>query len=94
MNLISDATITRLQSKVAWLPSSSASETLLRGIVPFRQGRLWAGSDHDRRMDDQLTSTSHQPANACLAPGLLPKVSGYCPLLRWIMRQIKGLAHK
>lgn len=40
---------------------------------------LWARNDYDQRTIDQLTSTLHQPANACFAPSLLPNVGETWP---------------
>ena len=42
----------------------------------------------------QLTSTPHQPANACFAPSLLPKVGESGPLQTSKSRKIKGLSRK
>ena len=54
----------------------------------------WVGNDYGRSTVDQLTSTPHQPANACFAPSLLPNVAEYGPMQASKMRKIKGLARK
>jgi hypothetical protein len=45
-------------------------------------------------MIDPLTSTPHQPANACFAPSLLLKVCEIGPMQAWETRENKGLARK
>jgi hypothetical protein len=50
--------------------------------------------DYDHRTIDLLTSTPHQPANACLALSLLPIVNENGRMQVWKMREIKGLLRK
>ena len=50
--------------------------------------------DCNKEVLDLLTSTPHQPANACFAPSLLSNVAKNGPMQTWKMRKIKGLARK
>lgn len=65
-----------------------------------RQGPLhsrrkpWAEVDYIYRILDRLTSTPHQPANACLAPSLPPDAAENDLLQAWKIPKIKGLAGK
>jgi hypothetical protein len=43
-------------------------------------GRQRAKSDYSRQVIDPLTSTPHQPANACFAPSLLLNVAENGPV--------------
>jgi hypothetical protein len=50
--------------------------------------------DHLHDLSDQLTSTPHQPVNACFATRLLPNAAENDLLQAWKTRKIKGLSRK
>ena len=67
---------------------------LLVRRIAAAQRLKWAASDYCRTAINQVTSTPHQPANACFAPSLLPNVAQIDPLEAWKLRGIKGLPRK
>jgi len=82
-----------LRNLLLHLLKDSFSKTTLRERSGIERG-FWAGSDDCKRIDGQPTSTSHQPANACLALGLQPEVDKSCQLQCWKIGKIKGLPRK
>lgn len=56
--------------------------------------RAGAASDYKHLIINRLTSTPHQPANACLVPSLLPNVGENGQTQASKFREIKGLSPK